>query len=323
VEISVIEEGQPRWLAFLRGELDYLQPFPIDFVQELLLPDGKIRPELAAKGIRHELLLRPNTWWAYFNMEDPVVGGYTPEKVALRRAIGMGFNTDEFIKVLFHGRAVPAQGPVPPDIAGYDPAHKTQAQVYDPAAARALLDRFGYKLRKGDSYRDMPDGKPLVIEFWSTPTSRDRQIDELWKKNMDAIGIRMAFKKDQLPELRKMARAGKIQMRRDGWNADYPDADNYMQLLYGPNIGQANDSRFNLPEFNQLYEQSRRLPDSPDRTKLFDRMTDLEVAYAPWKLTHHLLEDHALHDWVIGYKPHPIRADIYKYLDIDTTKRPL
>jgi ABC-type transport system substrate-binding protein len=119
-----------------------------------------------------------------------------------------------------------------------------------------------------------------------------------------------------------MGRAGKIQMRRDGWNADYPDADNYMQLLYGPNIGQANDSRFNLPEFNQLYEKSQRLPDSPERTKLFDRMTDLEVAYAPWKLTHHLLEDHVLHDWVIGYKPHPIRSDIYKYLDIDTAKRP-
>ena len=321
VEISVIEEGQPRWLAFLRGELDYLQPFPIDFVEELLA-NGKLRPELAAKSIRHELLLRPNTWWAYFNMEDPVVGGYTPEKVALRRAIGMGFNTNEFISVLFHGRAVPAQGPVPPDIAGSDPSHKTQAQVYDPAAARALLERFGYKLRKGEAYRDMPDGKPLAIEFWSTPTSRDRQIDELWKKNMDAIGIRIAFKKDQLPELRKMGRAGKIQMRRDGWNADYPDADNYMQLLYGPNIGQANDSRFNLPEFNQLYEKSQRLPDSPERTKLFDRMTDLEVAYAPWKLTHHLLEDHVLHDWVIGYKPHPIRADIYKYLDIDTSKRP-
>ena len=320
IEISVIEEGQPRWLAFLRNELDYLQPFPIDFIQELL-DNGKIRPELAAKGIGHVLLLRPNTWWAYFNMEDPIVGGYTPEKVALRRAIGMGFNTDEFISVLFHGRAVPAQGPIPPDIAGYDPSHKTQAQIYDPAAARALLDRFGYKVRPGEAYRGLPDGKPLVIEFWSTPTSRDRQIDELWKKNMDALGIRMAFKKDQLPELRKMARAGKIQMRRDGWNADYPDADNYMQLLYGPNIGQANDSRFNLPEFNQLYEQSQRLPDSPERTKLFDRMTDLEVAYAPWKLTHHLLEDHVLHDWVIGYKPHPIRADIYKYLDIDLAKR--
>jgi oligopeptide transport system substrate-binding protein len=321
VEITIIEEGQPRWLAFLRGEVDYLQPFPIDFVDELL-DQGKLKPALAAKGIQHELLLRPNTWWAYFNMEDPVVGGYTPEKIALRRAIGMGFNTDEFIRVLNHGRAVPAQGPIPPDIAGYDPTQRTQAQVYDPAAARALLDRFGYKDRDGDGYRELPDGKPLVIEYWSRPTSGERQGDELWKKNMDAIGIRMVFKKDQQPELRKMARAGKLQMRRDGWNADYPDAENFMQLLYGPNAGQANDARFNLPEYDRLYEQARMLPDSPERTRLFDRMTELVIAYAPWKLTHHLLEDHVIQPWVIGYKAHPIRSDIWKYLDIDASKRP-
>jgi oligopeptide transport system substrate-binding protein len=320
IEIEVIEEQQPRWLGFLRGEIDYLQPFPIDFVDELL-DTGKLKPALAAKGIQHELLLRPNTWWAYFNMEDPVVGGYTPEKIALRRAISMGFNTAEFIRVLNHGRAVPAQGPIPPDIAGYDPSHRTQAQVYDPAAARALLDRFGYKDRDGDGYRELPDGKPLVVEYWSRPTSGERQGDELWKKNMDAIGIRMVFKKDQQPELRKMARAGKIPMRRDGWNADYPDAENFMQLLYGPNAGQANDSRFRLPEFDRLYEQARMLPDSPERTQIFNRMTDLVIAYAPWKLTHHLLEDHAIQPWVVGYKPHPIRADIWKYLDIDASRR--
>ena len=171
---------------------------------------------------------------------------------------------------------------------------KTIAQIYDPAAARALLDKFGYKDRDGDGYRELPDGKPLIVERWSPPILRERQIDELWKKNMDAIGIRIAFHKEQLPELRKMARAGKIQMRGDGWNADYPDADNFMQLLYGPNIGQSNDSRFNLPEFNALFEQSRKLPDSPERTKLFDRMTELMLVYAPWKLTHHLLEDHVV-----------------------------
>jgi oligopeptide transport system substrate-binding protein len=320
IEISVIEEGQPRWLAFLKREVEYLQPFPLDFVGELL-DNGKLRSALAAKGIRHELLLRPNSWWAYFNMEDPVVGGYTPEKIALRRAIGMAFNTDEFIRVLFTGRAVPAQSPIPPDIAGYDPGHKTQAQVYDPAAARALLDRFGYKDRDGDGYRELPDGKPLTIEHWSTPTSRGRQVDELWKKNMDAIGVRMVFKKDKLPELRKMARAGKLQMRNDGWNADYPDAENFMQLLYGPNVGQSNDSRFKLPEFDRLYEEARKLPDSPERTKLYDRMTDLVIAYAPWKLTHHLLEDHVIQPWVVGYKAHPLRSDIWKYLDIDESKR--
>ena len=82
-----------------------------------------------------------------------------------------------------------------------------------------------------------------------------------------------------------MARLGKIPMRGDGWNADYPDAENFMQLLYGPNAGQANQSRFNLPEFNKLYEQARALPDSPERTALFNRMTELVVAYAPWRLT--------------------------------------
>ncbi len=320
IEISVIVEEQSRWLAFLDRQLDYMQQLPPSFADEALV-DGKLRPDMAARAIRQELLIRPNTWWNYFNMEDPVVGGYTPEKIALRRAMGMAFNTDEFIRVIFHGRALPAQSPLPPGIAGFDAKLRTIAQIYDPAAARALLDKFGFKDRDGDGYRELPDGKPLVIERWSPPILRERQIDELWKKNMDAIGIRMVFRKDQLPELRKMARAGKIQMRGDGWNADYPDADNFMQLLYGLNIGQSNDSRFNLPEFNQLYERTRKLPDSPERTKIFDRMTELMLVYAPWKLTHHLIEDQLVYAWVVAYKPHPIRAEIWKYLDIDAALR--
>src|SRR5205823_4001429 len=174
----------------------------------------------------------------YFNMKDAVVGGYTVEKIALRRAIAMGYNVDELIRVLQKGRAMPANGPIPPDIAGFDPNLRTDAQLYDPVASRALLDRFGYKDRDGDGYREMPDGKPLILERWSSPTSAAREGDELWKKNMDAIGLKMVFKKDKLPELRKMSRQGTIQMRGDGWNADYPDAENFMQLLYGPNAGQ-------------------------------------------------------------------------------------
>jgi oligopeptide transport system substrate-binding protein len=320
IEMSILEEEQPRWLGFLDRQFDYLQQVPPGYIDQALV-NGKVRPEIAARGIRQEMLVRPNSWWNYFNMNDPVVGGYTRDKIALRRAMGMGFNTDEFIRVIFRGRAIPAQSPLPPGIAGFDPKLRTIAQIYDPAAARALLDKFGFKDRDGDGYRELPDGKPLIIERWSPPILRERQIDELWKKNMDAIGIRMAFRNDQLPELRKMARAGKIQMRGDGWNADYPDAENFMQLLYGPNIGQSNDSRFNLPEFNQLYEEARKLPDSPERTKLFDRMTELMLVYAPWKLTHHLVEDHMVYAWVVAYKPHPIRAEIWKYLDIDPALR--
>jgi len=315
IEISVIEEGQAEWLAFLNRELDLLERIPADFVDQAIV-GGKLKPDLVQRGIKHEILVRPNTWWTYFNMEDPVVGGYTPERIALRRAVGMAYDQETAIRVLLKGRAVPAYGPIPPDIAGFNPALRTNAQLYDPAAANALLDKFGF--RKGqDGWRTQPDGKPLVLERWSTPNSATRQADELWKKNMDAIGVRIVFKKDRTPELRKMARQGKIQMRSDGWQADYPDAENFMQVLYGPNIGQANDSRFNLPEFNRLFEQARTLPDSPERTKLFDRMTELVIAYAPWRLGYHLIEDQLLQPWIKLYKPHPIKSEVWQFVDFD------
>jgi ABC-type transport system substrate-binding protein len=320
VDIRVIEEGQGEWLAFLNREIDVLELLPIEFTPQALT-DGKLKPELAARGILHQVLVRPNVAYTYFNMEDAVLGGYSPEKIALRRAISMGYNAEEAVRLLYYGRALLANGPIPPDIAGFDPALKTNAQVYDPAAAKALLDKFGYKDRDGDGFREMPDGKPLILERWSPPGSATREADELWKKNMNAVGLRIEFKKDKVPELRKMARTGKIPMRADGWNADYPDAENFMQLLYGPNSGQVNYARFNLPEFNKLYEEAQRLPDSPERTALFSRMTQLVVAYAPWRLTINALEDTFAHPWALYYVPHPIRSQGWQYIDIDDAAR--
>jgi len=320
IDISVMEEGQGRWLAFLNREIDYLGLLPPNLTDQALTL-GKLKPDLVAKGIVHQVLMRPNVVFTYFNMEDAVVGGYSPERIALRRAIGMAYNNDEAIRVLYAGRAHPANGPIPPDIAGHDPALVTNAQIYDPAAARALLDKFGYKDRDRDGYRETPDGKPLVIERWSPPTSVARERDELWKKNLDAIGIRIAIKYDKMPELRKMARQGLIPMRDDGWNADYPDAENFMQLLYGANVGQANYSRFNLPEFNKLFEEAQRLPDSPQRTRLFDRMTEIVVAYAPWRMRNYDFEDALAHPWVRHYVPHPIRSVVWEFMDIDEPLR--
>ena len=320
IEVSIIEENQARLLAFLDGQLDFLEIVPKDFIDQVLDAKGNLLPALAARGIVHDVLLRPNTWWNYFNMQDPVVGGYTPERIALRRAIAMGYDNDTGIRVLLKGRAAPANGPIPPDVAGYDPALRTDAQIYDPAAARALLDHFGYKDRDGDGYREAPDGKPLTLERWSSPTSDQREGDELWRRNMAAIGLRMVFRKERIAELRKMARLGKIPMRSDGWNADYPDAENFMQLLYGPS-GPENQSRFDLPEFNQLYERARQLPDGPERTRLFDRMTQLVIAYAPYRMTYHLLEDNVRHPWIGTYVPHPIRSQWWSFIDVDPHAR--
>ncbi|MEO6749045.1 MAG: ABC transporter substrate-binding protein, partial [Casimicrobiaceae bacterium] len=315
VEISVIEEEQSQWLAFLNNELDLLEIFPSQFIDELMV-DGKLRPIYRKRGFQHQVFMRPNVWWTYFNMEDPLVGGYTPEKIALRRAISMGYDVNEYIRVVLQGRAIPAQGLIPPDIEGYA-ERKTTAQLYDPAASRALLDHFGYKDRDGDGYREQPDGKPLTLVYWSSPNSLARQSDELWKRKMDAIGLRIEFRKDRVPELRKMARQGKIMMRSDGWNADYPDAENFMQVLYGPNIGQANDSRFHLPAFDALYAKARTLADGAERTALFAQMMDLVLAYAPFRMTYHRLEDPVAQRWVHNYIPHPISAETWKYIDVD------
>ena len=320
IEVSIMEEGQARWLAFLSGEIDYLSLLPPNLTNQALT-DGKLKTDLAAKGISHQPLVRPSVAFTYFNMEDPVVGGYEPARIALRRAIGMAFNNDEAIRVLYAGRALPANGPIPPDIAGYNPKLKTAAQLFDPTAAKSLLDKFGYKDRDGDGLRETPEGKPLVIERWSPPTTIARERDELWKKNMDAIGIRITFKYDKTPELRKMGRKGQIPMRDDGWNADYPDAENFMQLLYGPSVGQANYSRFNLPEFNKLFDEARTLPDSPARTRLFDKMTELVVAYAPWRMRINDIEDTLANGWVRNYVPHPMRNEGWIYMDVDEAQR--
>ena len=320
IDVSIMEEGQARWLAFLSGEVDYLNLLPVNLIAQAL-DNGKLKPDLVAKGVVHQPLVRPSVAFTYFNMEDPIVGGYEPARIALRRAMGMAYNNDEAIRVLLSGRALPASGPIPPDIAGYNPKLKTAAQLFDPAAAKALLDKFGYKDRDGDGYRETPEGKPLVVERWSPPTTIARERDELWKKNLDVIGIRVTFKYDKLPELRKMGRKGQIPMRDDGWNADYPDAENFMQLLYGPSVGQANYSRFNLPEFNKLFDEARTLPDSPARTRLFDKMTDLVVAYAPWRVRYNDIEDSLANAWVRNYVPHPMRNEGWIYMDVDEAQR--
>ena len=321
VDISVMEEGQARWLAFLNSESDVLFTLPVQFIDQALVA-GTLKPELAAKGVVHQVFIAPNVRYTRFDMENAVVGGYSAEKVALRRAIGMSYNVAEAIRVIYQGRAVPAQGPIPPDIAGYDAKLRTHAQVHDPGAARALLDKFGYKDRNGEGYRQAPDGKALVIEYWTPPSSAARERDELWKKSLDAIGLRLVVKKDKQPEITKKARQGQVPVGDGSWLADYPDGENFMQLLYGPNAGQANTSRFNLPEFNHLFEEARRLSDSAERTLLFNRMAELVVAYVPWRLTVNPITDTLAHRWVRFFVPHPMRfPGGFPYIDLDESLR--
>ena len=152
IDISIIEESNPRLLAFEKGDLDYIQ-VPPDLVPNVLGPDNSLKPRFASAGVTLARGIQPAVSYTFFNMEDPVVGGYTKEKVALRRAIGMAFNTDEEIKVLWHGQAVPATGPIPPHVIGHDPKFNGHVN-FDLPGARALLDKFGYVDRDGGRSSD-------------------------------------------------------------------------------------------------------------------------------------------------------------------------
>ena len=319
VEINIIEEGNPRLLSFEKGDLDYLS-VPPDLASNVIDPPDKLKPRIVASGARLARGVQPTVSYTFFNMDDPVVGGYTREKIALRRAISMAYKTDEEIRVLRHGQAILATQLVPPGLSGHDPTVDARVR-YDPAGARALLDRFGYVDRNHDGWRDLPDGRPLVLRMSSTIGTLERQYDELWQRSLKAVGLRVEFSKQKFPDTLKAARLGQVQFWMLSNTATTTEGYGFFGLLYGPNAGLSNLSRFNLPEFNQRYDASRRLPDGPERSKLFREMSELVGAYAPWMVDVYRIENVLIQPWVVGYKYSGFFQHPWQYLDIDNTQR--
>jgi ABC-type transport system substrate-binding protein len=322
VEVYVIEENQPRFLAFLNAEHDLITAVPADFVNTTI-PNGRLAPNLAARGIQMDRTTELDLAFTYFAMEHPVLGGYAPEKVALRRAIALGYDIDASVLQVYRGQARRAQGTVPPDAIGADPKFVSPLAEYNPAKAKALLDTYGYIDRDGDGYREMPDGSKLVLEIGSTPDGASKIIDEVWRRSMDAIGLRIEFKKAKWPELLRESRSGKLMMWGLGWLAGDPDADTFYQILYGPNKGQSNHARFDHPEFNALFGQARVLPDGPEREALYTQMNRIVAAYAPLRPIVHRIGTSLWHPWLYGYQRHPVMRQFWKYLDVDPAAQAL
>jgi ABC-type transport system substrate-binding protein len=316
VQISVIEEAQPRWLSFLNGEQDLLEGLPAEFAN-IAIPNNQLAPNLAKRGIGMLRVPRADVAVSYFGMEHPVVGGTTPDKVALRRAISLAVDLPREIALVRRGQAVPAQSPIAPGTWGYDPAFKSEMSEHNLARAKALLDLYGYVDKDGDGWRDQPDGRPLLLEYATSPDQTSRQLSELWKKNMDALGLRIEFQVAKWPEQLKASRAGKLMMWGVGWSAGQPDADTFLALGYGPNKGQANHARFDLKAFNELYERQRMLPDGPERQALLDQAKKIMIAYMPYKVHAHRISTDLWHPWVLGFDRNLFVRDFWKYIDID------
>ena len=315
VHISIIEESQPRWLAFLNEEHDLMERLPADFASTVI-PNNELAPNLMKKGLKAFRYPLADVAVSYFGMEHPVVGGYEPHKVALRRAISLAVDVDREIRLVRRGQAIPGQGPIAPGTVAYDPKFKSVMSDFDLGRAKALLDMHGYVDRNGDGWRDQPDGSPLVLEYSTQPDQSSRQLSEQWNRNMKAINIRIEFKTAKWPENLKTSRTGTLMMWGVGWSGG-PDSDTFLALGYGPNKGQANHARFDLPAFNVLYEQQRGMPNGPERNAVITEAAKLMVAYMPYKVHVHRIGTDITQPWVVAYHRNPFVRDFWKYIDID------
>jgi ABC-type transport system substrate-binding protein len=319
IEIAIIEEGAPRLLAFERREIDYVTVVNV-LAWSVLDPPANLKPYLAEQGIRLVRGIRPSFSYTYFNMEDPIVGGYTPDKIALRRAISMGYNTPEEIKVIAQGQAALANQMVPPTVSGHNDTLPTRAN-YDPAGARALLDRFGYKDRDNDGYRELPDGRPLILKLSSSPLPVNRQIDELWLRSMNAIGVRIEFNKQRNQDLMKAARLGQLQMYQSFATTTTPEGFSFFGLLYGGHAGLSNLARFKQADYDRLYEQARGVPPGPEREALMHKMGISRTPMRPGSSRHSRTRTCSYIRGMVGYKYNGFHPYSWPHFDIDIGKR--
>jgi oligopeptide transport system substrate-binding protein len=317
IEISVIEEEQSRWLAFQHGQLDYIDRF--GSFAPVAIPDNKLAPDLAARGIGWDRSVEPEITYYFFNMKDPVIGGYSKERIALRRAMAIAYDTAEEVRVIRKGQAIVDEGVIPPGVVGHDPAYRSLLR-HDPGLANQLLDYFGY--RKGaDGYRKDPSGKDLTIVLTSEPQAISRDYDELWKKALDGIGLRFETRKSPFSDNIKAAEACQLAMWGSAWGADYPDGENFMQLFYGPNTHQSNHACYESASFDRMYEQMKAMPESPARDRLFEKLNRQLEVDGVMKMGVSRYRNVLVYPQVQGYRYHPMLTSAWEYLDIDPAAR--
>lgn len=302
IEVNIIKEDQPRWLNFLKGRVDYIG-IPKDNFEAAVTPGKGLDKQFSEKGI--ELSISPSLDVTYtaFNHDLKLF-----QNVNLRRALALAYDVKASNKLFYNDTALPAQSVVPPGIAGYMPDYVSPYRYKDIAKAKELLAKAGY-----------PEGKGLPEITYDCPsTSTSRQIGELFKKQMSEIGVNIKVVQNSWPELQKKITARQVMLYGIAWGADYPDAENFLQLLYGPNKSPgANGSGYNNPEFNSMFKKAALMQDSPERTALYEKLNKMAAEEVPWIYGVHRQSYLIKHSWLKNYITTDFEAGQDQYLDID------
>jgi ABC-type transport system substrate-binding protein len=302
IVVEIIQESQPLWLNFLAGRLD-LSGIPKDNFNTAI-QGSELAPELKQKGIQLYKITNLDVTHTSFNMTDKLVG----KNKLLRQAISLATDMDEYIKLFYNGRAVRAHGPIPPGLSGYNPNFKNPYARHDVEKAKELLAKAGF-----------PGGKGLPkLTYLTLSDSTSRQSTEFFQKQLDLIGVKLEVQNFSWPEFNAKIKNKQGQIYSFAWGADYPDGENFLQLFICRNVSPgSNDSNYCNPSFDELYYESLKLPDSPERTKLYEQMTEILAEDAPWIFGAHRITYGLSHPWVRNYKPHEFDGMVHKYLRVE------
>jgi ABC-type transport system substrate-binding protein len=237
-------------------------------------------------------------------MSDPLLG----KNKYLRQALSLAYDAKGFIELFYNGRAVPAQGPIPPGISGYDPDLKNPYSQFNLAKAKEYLAKAGY-----------PGGKGLPpLEYATTATTLGRQGAEYFQKMMSALGVQLNVNNYSWPQFQEAIKNRKAQLWEMAWVADYPDAENFLQLFYSKNSSPGpNDSNYSNPEFDRLYEKLITLPNGSKKTAIIKKMVALVVEDAPWIFHAHRIGYALLQPWFKNYKPNEFDHTRLKYYRVE------
>jgi len=316
VHYSFISERETSWLFFLQGYEDAATVLNSNYNQ--VVAKGEISPEMARKGISLRTDTEPTVYYFAFNMTDPVVGGYTPQKRKLRQAISTAIDSQTFIDLFEQGVGQPADFAIPPGISGYDPNYHNPYRQYNVVRAKQLLAEAGYP-----GGIDSKTGERLTIYYDnSATTALARQEAELIQKQIGAIGINCQLRTVRDTVWQENLDHGRYQFMTYGWSADYPDPENFLMLFYGPDLRPGpNHSGYQNPAYDRLFEKMRSMNDGPERMAVIKQMRDMLQEDCPW-IFREYSETMSIHyDWLHNVKPHPIALDTMQYEPVDGVER--
>ncbi len=332
---SLEKEDIPTWNKFLQGYYDASGISSDSFDQAIRMDasgDAGLTDAMKEKGIRLLTSASPTTYYIGFNMLDATVGGYSESARRLRRAIAIAIDQEESIEIFNNGRGIAMQGPLPPGIFGYREGKLGMNQyLYDwvngkperkPIAdAQKLLAEAGYP-----EGREIRSGKPLILYFDTTGTGPDDKAHYDWlRKQFEKIHIALVIRNTDYNRFQDKMLKGTAQMFQWGWHADYPDPENFLFLLYGPNakVGKNGENATNYfdPTFDRLFDQMRNMENGPARAALIDRMVERIRRDTPWASGFHPKSFGLYHAWYGNIKPNPMAYNTLKYVRLSPMLR--